>query len=251
MARVFRAPRASSGDANVEGRAKGKLGPGHTEREAGEAREPSARLIFHLPPLAPNYLAAGEGQHRLRAGARARLWSAPGGARPPCGSSRLLSPGRRPPYGTLERATFLLVRAPASGVWRLPVSGALGSRTRRSLRLQNLARLPGPGWGAPGPRALAPALGYFVTAGRGVGGRELCAEVRSQADWTARWRDPGPLGACALSSPQSPSLQFSPLPPPTFILIRDGSGPTAFAEPTYGGEIQKFPATNSLHFFVP
>lgn len=56
--------------------------------------EPSATLTFHLPPLAPNYLATGEGQHRLRAGARASPRPAPGGARPLWGSSRLLSPGR-------------------------------------------------------------------------------------------------------------------------------------------------------------
>lgn len=91
------------------------------------------------------------------------------------------------------------------------------------------------------------AHGHFLTVGRGVRSGEACAQVRSQADWTVRWRGPGPLGVSAWF-PVPPIIAHSPIlsPTPTFILIPDRSSPTVV---TRGGEILKFPATNSLHFF--
>lgn len=63
----------------------------------------------------------------------------------------------------------------------------------------------------------------------------------------------GALGGLRVrSSPRSllrsPISQFSP-PAHTFFVIADGSGLAAAAIPTLGGEIRKFPATNSLLFF--
>lgn len=91
------------------------------------------------------------------------------------------------------------------------------------------------------------AHGHFVTIGSGVRGREACVQVRSLVDWTDRW--PG-LRIAFLLQCFSCNRPFpNSLPTPTFILILDGSSATGAAKPTWGGEIRKFPAMNSLRFF--
>lgn len=71
--------------------------------------------------------------------------------------------------------------------------------------------------------------------------------MKSQADWTARPRGTG-VGELALKSSAFLEGPFPISPPPFFILIPDSSDSTAYSEFTCGGEIGKFPVTNSLHF---
>lgn len=126
---------------------------------------------------------------------------------------------------------------------RLFMPDAPGLRTRRSLdsdsHLHPLPLL----W----PRG---SLGYFVTVrGAELGvGRPVPSEVTGTVDCQVK---PRATGSFRLKSYSHPFFN-RPFPNSLshFILILDGSGPTAVAEPTWGGEIQKFPDTVCSFFFL-
>lgn len=235
----------------------GKGRGGEARPDAGE-KEPSATLTFHLPPPAPGYLAAGRAG---AASAQARPRPAPGGARPFCDSrgrsARLATPGRGteeshiPSSNSPCRRAVAPARAKGVGLAHPTVPRGGGTEARRTRNGARQARALGP---LPGLCQRGP-LGHLVTAR----GAELWVGRPAPGRGHRRTGLPGGEAwglwelAHEVFSPLPSLIAHSPIlsPPPTFILIPEASRATVATEPTWGGEIRKFPATNSLLFFFP